>query len=65
MPPELCREESLVMSLHQLHHGDVGCFCVFFLNHVQLSPGEAMFLGPNEPHCYIKGGEEGGREEGG
>eukprot|EP00040_Diaphanoeca_grandis_P008649 m.45965 g.45965 ORF g.45965 m.45965 type:complete len:417 (-) comp20108_c0_seq1:275-1525(-) len=35
--------------------GDVGCFCVFFLNVVQLSPGDAMFLGPNEPHAYLFG----------
>ncbi|KAK7316186.1 hypothetical protein VNO77_35001 [Canavalia gladiata] len=26
-----------------------------FLNHVKLTPGEALFLGPNEPHAYIYG----------
>jgi len=35
--------------------GDVGCFCVFFLNVINLSPGDAMFLGPNEPHAYLFG----------
>ena len=36
--------------------GDVGCFCVFFMNHIILQPGEAIFLGPNNPHAYLKGG---------
>lgn len=35
--------------------GDVGCFCIFFLNVLTLQPGEAMFLGPNEPHAYLFG----------
>ncbi len=34
---------------------DGGVFCLYFLNVVQLAPGEAMFLGPNEPHAYIFG----------
>nr|CAG4651890.1 EOG090X07LH [Triops cancriformis] len=35
--------------------GDIGCFCIYFLNYVVLQPGEAMFLGPNIPHAYISG----------
>ncbi|XP_055330939.1 mannose-6-phosphate isomerase-like [Paramacrobiotus metropolitanus] len=35
--------------------GDVGCFCVFFMNHITLQPGEAIFLGPDVPHAYLKG----------
>lgn len=35
---------------------DVGCFCIYFLNYIQLSPGQAIYLGANEPHAYICGG---------
>ena len=35
--------------------GDVGCFCIYFLNVVNLEVGDAMFLGPNEPHAYLAG----------
>ena len=35
--------------------GDVGCFVIYFLNLIQLKPGEAMFLGPNLPHAYLSG----------
>ena len=59
---EVGNDESLIVSLHELYPGDVGCFCVFFLNTVQLFPGQAMFLPPNEPHCYIRGGKERGRK---
>lgn len=34
---------------------DVGCFCIYFLNYIQLSPGQAIYLGANEPHAYIYG----------
>ena len=36
---------------------DVGCLCLFFLNYLELKPGEALYLAANEPHCYISGGE--------
>jgi mannose-6-phosphate isomerase len=35
---------------------DVGCFCIYFLNYIQLLPGQAIYLGANEPHAYIHGG---------
>lgn len=35
--------------------GDVGCFCLFFLNYVVLEPGEAVFLEANLPHAYLSG----------
>lgn len=34
---------------------DAGVFCVYFLNYVELEPGEGLFLGPNEPHAYLGG----------
>ena len=45
----------LFLRLHDQYPGDVGCFVIFFLNHLKLSPGEAMFLGPNVPHAYLSG----------
>ena len=34
---------------------DPGIFSIFFLNYVELKFGEAIFLGPNEPHAYLSG----------
>eukprot|EP00039_Didymoeca_costata_P019560 m.338018 g.338018 ORF g.338018 m.338018 type:complete len:420 (+) comp18290_c0_seq1:81-1340(+) len=45
----------LIVTLNKAYPGDVGIFCVFLLNVVYLKPGEAMFLGPNEPHAYLFG----------
>ncbi|XP_031566586.1 mannose-6-phosphate isomerase-like [Actinia tenebrosa] len=45
----------LITRLNSQFPGDVGCFCAYFLNHVVLQPGEAMFLGPNLPHAYLSG----------
>lgn len=39
----------------QFPGGDVGVLSVFFLNIVDLSPGQCMFMGPNVPHAYISG----------
>ena len=36
--------------------GDVGCFSPYLLNFLQLSPGESIYLAPNEPHAYLYGG---------
>jgi len=34
---------------------DPGVFAPFFLNLMSLSPGEGIYLGPNEPHSYLGG----------
>ncbi|KAH0545138.1 Mannose-6-phosphate isomerase [Glutinoglossum americanum] len=34
---------------------DVGLFMLFFLNYVNLEPGEGMFLQANVPHAYLSG----------
>src|SRR6185369_8829118 len=34
---------------------DPGVFAPFFLNLMEFAPGEAIFLGPNEPHSYLGG----------
>ena len=53
LPPQ---ERSLLLRLNGQFPGDVGCFCIFFLNFVTLKPGEALYLAPNEPHAYLSGG---------
>ncbi|XP_071501324.1 mannose-6-phosphate isomerase-like [Diadema antillarum] len=46
---------ALVLRLQGQFPGDVGCFVSYLFNHVILEPGQAMFLGPNEPHAYLSG----------
>ena len=36
--------------------GDVGCWCLFYLNYIKLTEGQSLYLAPNEPHAYINGG---------
>lgn len=45
----------LVPRLNEQYPGDVGVFAPFLLNAFALQPGEAVFLGPNEPHAYLDG----------
>lgn len=45
----------LLLRLHSQYPGDIGCFSIYFLNRIILEPGEAMFLGANEPHAYLYG----------
>jgi len=47
--------DNLVIRVHREYPGDIGVFCLYFLNYLQLQPGEAMFLGANLPHCYLSG----------
>ncbi|MFE6691594.1 mannose-6-phosphate isomerase, class I [Streptomyces sp. NPDC057743] len=37
------------------HPGDPGILAAMLLNHVQLQPGEALFLGAGIPHAYLNG----------
>lgn len=34
---------------------DVGVLSIFFLNILQLKPGQAIFLAANQPHAYLSG----------
>ncbi|XP_061359250.1 mannose-6-phosphate isomerase 1-like [Gastrolobium bilobum] len=52
---QLTDKEQLVLRLEKQYPGDVGVIASFFLNHVKLTPGEALFHGANEPHAYICG----------
>lgn len=45
----------LVTRLNTQFPEDVGLFVLFFLNYVQLSPGEAMFLKADDIHAYVSG----------
>ncbi|KAI8639677.1 phosphomannose isomerase type I [Parasitella parasitica] len=35
--------------------GDIGVFSCLMLNYVIMEPGQAIFLGANEPHAYLSG----------
>ncbi|CAM8941306.1 unnamed protein product [Rhodiola kirilowii] len=45
----------LVLRLEEQYPGDVGVISAFFLNYVRLKPGEALYIGANEPHAYLSG----------
>lgn len=51
----LSDDDELLLGLYQQFKGDPMCFCVYFFNHVKLQPGEAVFIHPKEPHCYLSG----------
>jgi mannose-6-phosphate isomerase len=52
---DLSKKEKLVLRLNKDYPLDIGILSVFFLNHVELHPGEAIFLDANEPHSYLSG----------
>ncbi|CAG8465361.1 7764_t:CDS:2 [Paraglomus brasilianum] len=49
-----CTKE-LIVRLSTQYPGDIGVFAVLILNYVKLNPGQAIFLGANEPHAYLFG----------
>lgn len=52
---ELTAKEDLVIELEKQYPADIGVLSVFFLNYLQLVPGEAVCLDANEPHAYLSG----------
>ncbi|XP_073124140.1 mannose-6-phosphate isomerase 2-like [Henckelia pumila] len=52
---ELTDKEQLVLKLEKQYPEDIGVLAAFLLNYVRLNPGEALYLGANEPHAYIYG----------
>ncbi|XP_043707106.1 mannose-6-phosphate isomerase 2-like [Telopea speciosissima] len=52
---QLTDKEQLVLRIEKQYPADIGVMVAFFLNYMKLSPGEALYLGPNEPHAYISG----------
>lgn len=52
---QLNEKEQLVFQLDNQYPNDVGLISLFFLNYLKLNPGEALYLGANEPHAYLSG----------
>lgn len=52
---QLTDKEQLVLRLEKQYPSDIGLISAFFFNYVKLNPGEALYLGANEPHAYISG----------
>uniref|UniRef100_A0ACD5VBB5 Uncharacterized protein n=1 Tax=Avena sativa TaxID=4498 RepID=A0ACD5VBB5_AVESA len=51
----LTEKELLILSLERQYPEDVGVLAALFFNYVKLSPGEAIYIGANEPHAYLSG----------
>lgn len=49
---ELCE---LVTRSHANFPHDIGLFVLFFLNYVQLAPGQALYLKADDIHAYVSG----------
>ncbi|RHY33218.1 hypothetical protein DYB32_001795 [Aphanomyces invadans] len=47
--------DALVLRLNEQYPNDIGAFSPYLLNYVVLEPGDAVFLGANEPHAYLSG----------
>lgn len=45
----------VLLKLDREFPGDVGGFAIYFLNIINLKPGEAMYLEANLPHAYLSG----------
>lgn len=52
---EAVDEHRVFLRLMSEFPDDVGCWMVYILNLVRLSPGEGLFLNANEPHAYLQG----------
>ncbi|KAJ9564438.1 hypothetical protein OSB04_000404 [Centaurea solstitialis] len=52
---QLTDKEELVLKLEKQYPNDVGVLAAILLNHVKLIPGEALYIGANEPHAYLNG----------
>lgn len=52
---ELAFHEELVVRLSEQYPNDPGAFAPLLLNCIKLQPGEAFFMGPDEPHAYLSG----------
>lgn len=42
-------------SLAERYPGDMGVLVAMLLNHVRLAPGQALYVPPRVPHCYLGG----------
>ncbi len=46
---------SWVVRLQQAYPGDVGVLSPLILNYLLLQPGKALYIGPGDPHVYLRG----------
>ncbi|HEY8482561.1 MAG TPA: mannose-6-phosphate isomerase, class I [Spirillospora sp.] len=46
---------SVYAGIARAYPGDPGVLAALLLNHVELRPGEALFLDAGVPHCYLSG----------
>lgn len=51
----LSKKENLILRLNSQYPNDVGVLAAWFLNFIDLNPGEAIALPANEPHAYVNG----------
>ncbi|KDO27723.1 phosphomannose isomerase type I [Saprolegnia parasitica CBS 223.65] len=47
--------QKLILRLNDQYPNDIGAFCPYLLNYIVMEPGDAVFLGANEPHAYLSG----------
>lgn len=51
-------DETLTKVFKHCNHyfpNDIGVLSIFFLNIIQMKPGQAIYLAANEPHAYLSG----------
>lgn len=48
-------DRTIFLQLNEQFPNDVGSLSLFFLNVIQLEPGQAIFLPAKEPHAYLSG----------
>lgn len=53
--PRFGAELGWVPGIHQAFPGDIGGVVALLLNHVELEPGEAVYLGAGNLHAYVRG----------
>lgn len=44
-----------MLKLEKQYPNDVGVLAALLLNHLKLNPGEAIYIGANQPHAYLAG----------
>lgn len=44
-----------MLKLEKQYPNDVGVLAALLFNHLKLNPGEALYIGANEPHAYLTG----------
>ena len=50
------REEEWILKLQPLYPaGDIGLFCFYVMNLLELAPYQGIYLAPNTPHAYLSG----------